>query len=107
ALLAYCKYDNNVGGTTVKIVDAASGKELQSLAVSRSLLQTMALHPHRKSLLTCDNTAHVKLWNVQTGEELRAWQIPGGVNAFAFSSDGKRFASANSNGTVYVYRFND
>jgi WD40 repeat protein len=37
-----------------------------------------------------------------TGKELRAWQMPAGVNGVAFTSDGKKFITANADGTLAV-----
>jgi WD40 repeat protein len=51
----------------------------------------------------------IKLWDVATGKELRAWDLhlpvqqnKPFVRALAFTPDGKQLATANANTTVYL-----
>jgi len=38
---------------------------------------------------------------------VREWQLPGPVHAVAFAHDGRHIATANGNGTVYIFRLAD
>jgi WD40 repeat protein len=49
-----------------------------------------------------DNT--VIVWNPMSGKRLYQWQLPGEVRALAFAPDNRHLATANSNGTVYIFR---
>ena len=40
----------------------------------------------------------IKLWDLETGKEIRQMEVHAGVHALAFSGDGRRIASANYGG---------
>jgi WD40 repeat protein len=44
----------------------------------------------------------VKLWDTETGKELRSWSLPTPVRNLAFSADGKKLITANGDTTLYV-----
>ena len=51
-----------------------------------------------------DRDGGVILWDGQSGERLRAWRLPGAVNAVAWAPDSRHLALANGNGTIYILR---
>ena len=67
----------------------------------------MAFSPDGKHLACAGGTqigGEVKVYNVQTGQELHSLKgHTDGVRDVAFSSDGKRLASASWDGTVKVW----
>jgi WD40 repeat protein len=50
------------------------------------------------------DSGNLAIWDPATGKELHRWSFPGGVWDVAFSPDGTRLATANSDGTVYILR---
>jgi WD40 repeat protein len=60
--------------------------------------------PNGKALLSADEEGLVVLWDAATGDTVWDWQLPGAVSGVAAAPDGRHFATANSNGTVYVVR---
>jgi hypothetical protein len=46
----------------------------------------------------------VILWDVAARKEWRAWKLPGPVHGVVFASDGRHLATANGNGTAYIFR---
>ena len=60
------------------------------------------------TLLACtgvnDYEGLVLLWDTQTGRLRARWPMPGPVQRLTFADDSEHLATANANGTVYVYR---
>jgi len=49
------------------------------------------------------NDRRLVLWDPVTGKERREWRLPGRVRV-SFAPDGRHLATANGNGTVYIFR---
>jgi WD40 repeat protein len=64
----------------------------------------VAFAPDGKTLASCDWDGRVILWDGKSGELLREWRLPGGVNAVAWDPDSRHLALANFNGTIYILR---
>jgi WD40 repeat protein len=47
---------------------------------------------------------HLVVWDVATGEKVKDVALPGWVRRVALAPDGRHLATANGNGTVYVFR---
>jgi WD40 repeat protein len=88
-----------------KVWDAATGQELISLSAPRGGFGNhVAFSPDGKYLATGAfgrNINEVKVWNAQSGEEIRT--LPGGGQGVAFSPDGKRLASSVMRPEVKVW----
>src|SRR5262249_23368332 len=82
---------------SVKILDVQTNREL---LVLKGRVWEMAFSPDGKRLAAALREGNVKegtvkVWDVQTGEQLHAFKGPDkGVGNVAFSPDGKRLASA-------------
>jgi WD40 repeat protein len=78
--------------SSVKLFDAASGKELRAIAApARLFLGSVSFSPDGKYLLRTGVPPQVVVWDALTGKEvLRLDRAP----AAAFSPDGKRLAAA-------------
>ncbi len=88
--LASASYD-----TTVKLWDAASGREVLALNGHSRIVYSVAFSPDGKRLATASWDDTVKLWDVVTGREVLTLQGNiEGLRSVAFSPDGKRLASA-------------
>jgi WD40 repeat protein len=95
-LLATCSVDG-----TVRLWDATNGQKVRTLRHS-SRVQCLAYSPDNRLLASGDADQKVKVWEAATGEEVlslpRDTDLPGHTNyviAVAFSSDGRRLASAS------------
>ncbi len=82
---------------TVKIWDAASGKELRSLNISGFNITAIGFNERGTGLLVA-NAGRITLWSVASGKPI--WTISDVVNPMAFSADRKIFASANRTGVT-------
>jgi WD40 repeat protein len=69
-------------------------------------ITSMVFSPDSK-LLACagynDHEGVVILWDVE-GHERNRWPMPGPVLRLVFADDSEHLATANANGTVYLYR---
>jgi len=60
-------------------------------------------HPDEKQLLTFSNDHTVRLWDVQTGNEIFSWEAGDKVQAAAFSFDNQYVAAGDNTGNVYLW----
>jgi WD40 repeat protein len=88
---------------TVKLWDAATGREIRTLETSPgNVLSCVAFSADGHTLASA--SSRVTLWDAGTGQQIRTLYDRGdGVTSVAFSTDGKRLASANWDRTVKVW----
>ena len=81
-------------------------KELRTIKDKQLGFAAMAMSRDGK-LLACGGLGGlakgVRIWNVDTGDELKPVPNQGWVRSLAFSHDGKRLAAANDDGSVRVF----
>ncbi len=64
----------------------------------------LSFHPGGKQLASASSDRTVKLWDLETGQELRTFREHGArVLSVAYSPDGARIASADSAGTILLW----
>jgi WD40 repeat protein/tetratricopeptide (TPR) repeat protein len=82
-------------GGVVKVWDAATGKERNTLTVGAEAPCSLAFSPEGSLLASGDIKGTIKLWETATGKERSSWTgHPGSVNSLAFARDGQVLASA-------------
>jgi WD40 repeat protein len=78
-------------GGAVKILDAATGKEIRSIPEQKTRITGLAFCPDgRRLAIAADG---LKVWDTVSGKELLS--LPPGQHAVAFAPDGKRIATAS------------
>jgi WD40 repeat protein len=89
---------------TIKIWDAASGRELSTLKGHTGEVWSVAYGPEGTRLASGSHDQTVKIWDAATGQELRTLKgHTEGVTSVAFSPDGSRVASGSWDHTVKVW----
>jgi eukaryotic-like serine/threonine-protein kinase len=89
---------------TVKLWDAATGKEIRSLEGHTARVTGVAFSPDGQRLATSSADRTVRLWDTATGKELLCLKGHAGpVNCVAFGPDGRHFASGSEDTTVYIW----
>jgi WD40 repeat protein len=85
------------GGPMVRIWDVATGEAIASPESIVSLFPP-ALSPDGKTVLIRSVSSRAQLWNIATGQPIgQPLEHPGGVEAVAFSRDGKTVATTSTN----------
>jgi WD40 repeat protein len=60
------------------------------------------ISPNGNRFVTLSDNNEVKLWDTESGAELRGWSLPTPIWSVAFSADGKKLITANGDTTLYV-----
>jgi WD40 repeat protein len=68
-----------------------------------SIVYSVAFSPDGKTLATGSGKGTVKLWDVNTQQELATLKGPRPVHSVAFSPDGKTLATGSEDGTVKLW----
>ncbi|MEH2060902.1 MAG: hypothetical protein V7K50_01315, partial [Nostoc sp.] len=89
---------------TVKLWNAATGKEITTLKGHSNWVYSVAFSPDGKTIASASADYTVKLWNAATGKEIiTLYGHSNEVNSVAFSPDGKTIASASADYTVKLW----
>jgi WD40 repeat protein len=91
---------------TIRIWDAATGKELQLLTFKghKGMVHAVSFSADGRRLASASQDQTVRVWDVATGQELLNLKgHTGNVSGVAFSPDGQRLASAGVDQTVRVW----
>ena len=92
------------GGNTVRLWDAASGRQLQVLDGHWASVRSVAFSPDGRTIASGSLDKTVRLWDAASGRQLRVleghWD---GVLSVAFSPDGRTIASGSWDGTVRLW----
>ncbi|MBM4070701.1 MAG: hypothetical protein FJ271_17365 [Planctomycetes bacterium] len=84
------------------------GLILASEVPGSTAVQSVAFSPSGEFLATVGyGSGHIVLWNARRMTKIREWKLPGPALQVAFANDGRHLATANVNGTVYVFRIAD
>ena len=82
--------------------DVATGQELARLTRHTDVIQSVAFAPDSRLALTGSMDQTVRLWDVETGGELRRFDCPGHVSSVAWSQDGLHALFGTFEGTVIL-----
>ncbi|MBI4660957.1 MAG: hypothetical protein HY735_19155, partial [Verrucomicrobia bacterium] len=89
---------------TLKLWEAASGKELRTLAGHKEAVWACAFAPDGKTLLSGSRDQTLKLWEAASGKELHTFDLGWIPRGIAFSPQQRGLvAVANANGTVTLF----
>jgi WD40 repeat protein len=98
-LVASGSYDG-----ALKLWDAASGKELRSMAAHRGEVFSLDFSPDGSRLVSGGYDHAIRLWEVSTGSLQREFDgHRGWVSSVVFSQDGSRVLSASEDGTLGLW----
>lgn len=89
----------------IQLWDLAQKKPLRKVGSYRiANINSVKFHPDGKSLAAValdPQIDQIKLWDVASGKEVRAWKTDGMVDGMAFSPDGKMLAGVEKKGVTF------
>jgi WD40 repeat protein/serine/threonine protein kinase len=93
------------GGGAVWLWDLADTESKpRKLGGHTAAVAGVSFAPDGWTLASAGSDGQVILSDVSSGQALRQWRLPAGVNGLAFASDGRHLVTANANGTACVLR---
>ena len=98
-----------VGGTSTGAFNLATWstthlKTRETLTDHHAPVNDAAYSPDGKFFATVGDDRFIRIWNATLGKPELAWEMNWTILGVAFASDNRHLATANSNGTVYVFR---
>lgn len=83
------------GGNTIRIWEADSGREVQTLVAQGRAIKSIAFLPDNRRIISGDNDNMVRFWDISSGKQLVLLKgHQDGVRGLAVSPDGSLLASA-------------
>jgi WD40 repeat protein len=79
-------------------------KQRMKLKGHTKTVESLAFAPDGKTLVSAGFDRRIILWDARNGKELAMWRLPCNIRGIAFAPDGRHIATANENGTVYIFR---
>jgi serine/threonine-protein kinase len=92
------------GGQTIRVLDAANGKEHAAAPIVKSKVQTLSFAPSGHLFAFVTNDGQLTIWDADAARKVRELTFPGPVLSFSFAADGRHLATVNANATVYILR---
>ena len=90
-------------GNSVLVIDGETGAELWTLDHGAGVAAA-AFSADGRRVLTGGNDASIRLWDAETGKDLKAFTgHADGARGLAFAPDGRHFASASDDNTVRLW----
>jgi WD40 repeat protein len=88
---------------SVRVWDAASGKQDKLLQGHTKQVWSVAFHPNNRQVFSASWDTTVRLWDVKTGNEAKRYTHPLDVNGIAIARDGNTFLSACDDKHAYLW----
>lgn len=88
----------------LKLWNLNTGQQQKVIAAHRDRVHSLAIHPNGDWFASSSEDGRVKLWDIWTGQAIVTLRHTWGVNAIAFSPDGKRLVSGSADETLYIWQ---
>ena len=89
---------------TIKIWDAATGREMQTLKGHGDWVRSVAFSADSKLVVSGSGDRTIKIWDAATGREMQTLKGHGGwVTSVAFSADSKLVVSGSHDRTIKIW----
>lgn len=93
---------------SVRLWDVAEGRLLRVFLKGSDEVRALAFGPDVKTLVTCDSTATLKLWDTDAAEPTpRAFKLKRALSGLVFSPDGRTLAGVDYDKRLVVWNAQD
>src|SRR5882672_9765784 len=86
-----------------RIWEVATGKTLHILVGHTEYVPRVAFSPDGKYVLTGSVDRTARLWDAVTGNQIKVFSVPSGIESLTFSPDGKSIAFGTTDGKVQIW----
>jgi len=91
----------------VKIANVEKREVIGTIPAEKGGVRTLLVSPTGTTVITVGNDREIKAWSLdekalKQPKPIRTWNFPVGVNALAYTPDGKQVVTANADGTAYL-----
>jgi WD40 repeat protein len=92
------------GDKTLKLWDLDFLEQRKVIAAHKRPVTCLAVHPTHPLFASGSEDSTIKLWNLETGDRLCTLKNFWGINALAFSPDGKTLVSGGADEVIKIWR---
>jgi len=90
-------------GNALKLIDAATGKELRAFKGHTLAVSTAAFSPDGKRLASGGKDNTINLWDLATGKLLAKIRAGAAITSLSYSPDGKTLTSREADNSKKIY----
>src|SRR5262249_21802957 len=88
-------WDDKEQAGEVKLWDVAEGKLIRDFAGHTALVYTTAITPNGKWLITSGHDKTVRIWDLESGQQLHSLESSAGIRSLAISPDGQTLVTGS------------
>jgi WD40 repeat protein len=98
-----CGYAGGRGGRLVRLFDVKKPVHIRSFEGHAGTVIRVLFAPDGKTGISADSDGNIRVWDLESGKELRKMEHKSAINDLALSPDGRRALSAGNDGQIKLW----